>query len=655
MSDTTPGRYRGSERIQLPFSQSARMVGGYIWSRIANQLRSGLPIVLYLLAVQVLVLGTPVQQWPQVAIGVGLVIIGLAAFLEGLMLAVMPVGELCGLSLPRRLSMAGILLVVLLLGLLATAAEPSVVVLRGIGRSVTPWDAPLLFTLLGHRSLLLVGAIGIGVGLAFAMGVLRLLLRWSVKPMLLISVAMVLAVSIWARFEPNLALLSGLAWDTGAITTSDVTVPLMLALGVGISRMSGKKEDEASGFGAVAMASLVPVVTVLMLGAVLLPTVPQPMSREQFLASDHETTVRQLFGDRRAFEQWASDNLSPAELALWNGAGDSQFEAPGAATADTGNEAEAFLSVLKQSAQIAVWAVVPLALFLLFVVRVLLRRRLPWPDESLLGVTLCIVGMMLFTTGVEIGLKRLGDQSGKNLPVLFQPMERPEDAVTLHDFDPALVLESVERDGTRSSYFLFQGEHGPEPVPFVAERFDAASGTYLHIPRSEPRLSGAAGGIVLLLIALGLGFTVTLVEPAVAALGVTMESVTVGVFPRWRLMWVASAGVGVGTLAGFAMIVWHIPLLWILVPLYFVILVLTWISSELFAGISWDAGGATTASITVPVVLAMGSGLGGTLGTAESFGILALASAFPILAVLLAGFTVSQGQASGSGGSDESR
>ena len=137
----------------------------YIWARLAAQLRSGLPIVLYLLAVQVIVLRTPVQDWPQILGGVVLVIIGLAAFLEGLMLAIMPVGELCGLSLPR----------------------PRRLVFCSSSSSWGSWRRPLslyrrapahrrarhalmstLFALLGHRSLLLVIAIGAGVGIAFS-------------------------------------------------------------------------------------------------------------------------------------------------------------------------------------------------------------------------------------------------------------------------------------------------------------------------------------------------------------------------------------------------------------------------------------------------------------------------------------------------------
>lgn len=642
MSGGLPTAPAGSQAISLSLRQRAGMIAEYVWTRISFQLRSALPIVLYLLAVQVVVLGTPVREWPQVAVGVVMVIVGLAAFLEGLMLAVMPVGELCGLSLPRRLTIGGILLVVFLMGLLATAAEPSIVVLQNIGRSVTPWDAPLLFALLGHRSLLLIGAIGAGVGIAFAIGMLRLLLRWSVKPMLLISAAAVVAVTIWARTEPNLALLCGLAWDAGAITTSDVTVPLMLALGVGVSRMSGQKEDEASGFGAVAMASLIPVVTVLLIGLLLLPKMPQPMTRVEFLRSDQEAVVKQLFGKQQAFDRWAAENLSAAELSAWTNG--EQPAKQGLGTVESGNSspAQPLRSVFLESAWVAARAIIPLALFLIVIVLVVLRRRLPWPDETVLGVIFCIVGMTVFTTGVETGLKRLGEQSGKSLPSLFRATERAEDAVTLRGFDLSLVTETIRPDGTRDKHFLYESKGAPQLVPFVRERFDPSTGSYLHIPRSGPRLPGAAGGIVLLLVALGLGFTVTLVEPAVAALGFTMENVTVGVFPRWRMVLIVSAGVGAGTMAGFAMIVWGIPLLWILVPLYLAIFALTLISSEFFTGIGWDAGGATTASVTVPVVLAMGAGLGGQIGVAESFGILALGSGFPILGVLLAGLPVSR-------------
>lgn len=621
------------------------MVGSYLWSRLAAQLRSAVPVVLYLLAVQVLLLGVPVRNGLGVAAGIGMVVVGLAAFLEGLMLAIMPVGELCGLNLPRRVHLPGILVVVFLIGLLATAAEPSIVVLQRIGESVMPWDAPLLFALLGRHSLLLILAIGAGVGIAFTLGMLRALRRWPLKPVLLVSVCVTIAATIAAGREPNLARLYGLAWDAGGITTSDVTVPLMLALGVGLARMSGRDEDEASGFGSVAMASLVPILTVLALGALLLPMVPKPMSRAEFFSGDRTVFVRQLFDDREAFERWAAEHLSPQELAALSEGEEGVPREDAAELADVSPPSVG--TVFLETAVVAVRAVVPLALFLVLIVRVVLRRRLPWPDETLLGVLLCFAGMTLFTAGLELGLLRMGEQSGESLPKLFQSSERIEDAVTIKGFDPSVVFESIAADGSRDRFFLFAGPDGPTPVPFVAERWDAAAGTYLHVPRSGPRISGVGGWIALLLVGLGLGFTTTLMEPAVAALGITMENITVGVFPRGRFVTIVSGGVGMGTLAGFAMLTSGIPLIWILVPLYAAILGLTMASSDLFAGMAWDAGGATTASITVPLVLSIGAGLGRRVGAAEHFGILALASAFPIITVLLAGLSVNWGRRQG--------
>jgi len=640
------------------------MVGSYLWSRLAAQLRSAVPVVLYLLAVQVLLLGVPVRNGLGVAAGIGMVVVGLAAFLEGLMLAIMPVGELCGLNLPRRVPLPGILAVVFLIGLLATAAEPSIVVLQRIGESVMPWDAPLLFVLLGRRSLLLVLAIGVGVGIAFTLGMLRALRQWPLKPVLLVSVCVTVAATIAAGREPNLARLCGLAWDAGGITTSDVTVPLMLALGVGLARMAGRDEDEASGFGSVAMASLVPILTVLALGALLLPTVPRPMSRAEFLAGDQTVFVRQLFGDRQAFDGWAAEHLSPHELAalsegeeaapFGDAAGRSapiedaaEPAVPAAPAERSERSAPSVGALFLETAVLAARAVVPLALFLVLIVRVVLRRRLPWPDETLLGVLLCLAGMTLFTAGLELGLLRMGEQSGESLPTLFQGAERIEDAVTIRGFDPSVVFESVAADGSRERFFLLAGPDGPTPVPFVADRWDAATGTYLHVPRSGPRIPGAGGWIALLLVGLGLGFTTTLMEPSVAALGITMENITVGVFTRGRFVAIVSGGVGLGTLAGFAMLTSGVPLIWILVPLYAAILGLTMASSELFAGMAWDAGGATTASITVPLVLSIGAGLGGRVGAAEHFGILALASGFPIITVLLAGLSVNRGRHQG--------
>jgi hypothetical protein len=102
-------------------------------------------------------------------------------------------------------------------------------------------------------------------------------------------------------------------------------------------------------------------------------------------------------------------------------------------------------------------------------------------------------------------------------------------------------------------------------------------------------------------------------------------------------MHTVATGVGVGIAVGAAKIIWDIPLIWLLVPPYLILLIITKFSSEEFVNIGWDSAGVTTGPVTVPLVLAMGLGIGTQVGVVEGFGILSLASVYPILGVLLVG------------------
>lgn len=99
-------------------------------------------------------------------------------------------------------------------------------------------------------------------------------------------------------------------------------------------------------------------------------------------------------------------------------------------------------------------------------------------------------------------------------------------------------------------------------------------------------------------------------------------------------------GVGLGTLLGMLKILLEIPLVWIIVPVYLFLLILNTFSKSEFIDIAWDSAGVTTGPITVPLIIAMGLGIGNQMGTVDGFGVLAAASAFPILSVLLMGMIV---------------
>ena len=137
-----------------------------------------------------------------------------------------------------------------------------------------------------------------------------------------------------------------------------------------------------------------------------------------------------------------------------------------------------------------------------------------------------------------------------------------------------------------------------------------------------------------------LGFGATLAEPALNALGQTVESLTNGAFKKSLLMYAVAIGVGCGIALGVLKIVYDIPIVYLIMPGYLIAIVLTLLSTEEFVNVAWDSAGVTTGPVTVPLVLAMGLGFGNALGITEGFGILAMASIGPIIAVQLTGLWI---------------
>ncbi|NLO44134.1 MAG: DUF1538 family protein, partial [Candidatus Cloacimonetes bacterium] len=131
-------------------------------------------------------------------------------------------------------------------------------------------------------------------------------------------------------------------------------------------------------------------------------------------------------------------------------------------------------------------------------------------------------------------------------------------------------------------------------------------------------------------------------EPALNALGMAVEDITVGTFKKSLLIQSVGVGVGAGIAIGLAKIIWDLPLFWMLVIPYMLLMVFTKLSSEEFVNIGWDSAGVTTGPITVPLVLSLGLGIGAQVGAAEGFGILSMASVCPIISVLSVGLIVNR-------------
>ncbi len=689
----TAGQSSG-RKVNIGFRNAVALILPYVWKRIKEQIRSVWLIVVYLLLFQTLILRLAVTDAAVIALGLAIVIIGLTLFLEGLFLGLMALGETIGIRLPRKSGLFSILAFAFVLGVGATFAEPAIGVLRTAGASVQAWEAPLLFLLLNKHADYLVYAVGIGVGIAVMAGMVRFMYGLSLKPFIYVLVGGLTIFSALAWFDPNLRHITGLAWDCGAVTTGPVTVPLVLALGIGISRVMSSSSSGGGGFGVVTLASLFPILAVLILGLSFSSSVPRPMEESRFFSAEHRPSAEVLFESRQALFAYAFDNASEESQALlFEGGRDEMLRELRSMTVDEERRAAFFgpdpqalydwavargsdaqrlavfgteealrdafkqhshggsaapldkVSLVQSGLAASARAIVPLAIFMLVVLLLVLREKLPRADEVFLGIGLAFAGMAFLSVGLEMGLSRLGNQVGSKLPVLFKSITIEEERSTVANFDPGTVVTAVTSAGERSSVFFLKQEGEVKAVPYDPKGYDETTGTYTYTPQRGPLFDawgGLSGIMVLLLFAFIMGYGATLAEPALNALALTVEEMTVGTFRKAMLMQAVAVGVGAGIALGVSKIVWDIPVAFLILPPYILLLVITALSSEEYVNIGWDSAGVTTGPVTVPLVLAMGLGIGSQVGGVEGFGILAAASVCPILAVLLMGLVVNR-------------
>ena len=615
-------------QIRLSFSEKLSILWPYITENFLLQLKSIWFIVFYLAAFQVLVLGLPIVYTAMITIGIFIVIVGLMFFMEGLRLGLMPLGETIGAILPRNTPLWGVLLFALILGIGATFAEPAIAVLRSAGAGVRADQAPLLFSLLNDFTGELVAVVGLGVGLAVLLGVLRFYRNWSLKRLILPMVLLLVALTLFANANPQLAAILGLAWDCGAVTTGPVTVPLVLALGIGVCRILGDGDTSNAGFGIVTLASLFPILAVLLLGFYhyfaadyvgaehykgphQVEVQPQALANKPLpVMADEETlftpeefqqyiATGELEADVDVAYRGGTKQLIEGEIVLTDAQivlKKSPSPIPALVSDDTWNPKVNLGGDLTSAGLASVRAIVPLSLFLLaslWFILFLNREKMKISQEIIIGIAFAVIGMTLFMLGLSLGLTPLGSQLGGNIPTAFA-------SVT---------------------------PWGAEQGGVVAAKFSTET----------------AGKVVAIIFGFFLGYGATLAEPALNALGNTVEKVTVGAFKKRLLMHSVAFGVGIGIAAGVTKIAFNLPLVHLLIPPYALLLLLTWMSSEEFVNFGWDSAGVTTGPITVPLVLAMGLGVGAAVpGVSDGFGILALASVGPIITVLSVGLIVAR-------------
>ena len=222
-------------------------------SKILEALISALPItaIVYVIAMTPLF---SISQTELITFSVGavLLILGIGLFNLGADLAMTPMGTHVGAGLSGQHKLGRLLVVCFVLGLLITIAEPDLQVLANQVRAVM-------------NGTLLIYTIGVGVGAFLVISILKIVLKRSLSQILMLFYMLLFALALLLAVSGNEALLP-MAFDSGCVTTGPITVPFIMALGVGISSVLGDRRNKENSFGMVALCSVGPILSVLILG-----------------------------------------------------------------------------------------------------------------------------------------------------------------------------------------------------------------------------------------------------------------------------------------------------------------------------------------------------------------------------------------------------
>ncbi len=231
-----------------------------------SSLRDLLPIILVIGAFQLLVFRTPVEGLWSMAMGALLVVAGLTFFIFGLRVALFPVGEGLAHALARKGSVTLLIIFAFVLGFGTTIAEPALIAIAAEAAEVAAEANAIGSSDVdkGNYAFGLRLTVALAVGVALVIGVMRILANWSLPLIIIGGYFLVVIVTAVAPEE-----IVGVAYDSGGVTTSTVTVPLVTALGVGLASSLRGRNPLTDGFGLIALASLTPILFVMIYGMIV--------------------------------------------------------------------------------------------------------------------------------------------------------------------------------------------------------------------------------------------------------------------------------------------------------------------------------------------------------------------------------------------------
>jgi hypothetical protein len=224
------------------------------------------PMVSVILIFQFFIIKQPIPDLINLISGILFIVLGLTLFIQGLEQSLFPIGESMAQAFAQKGSLFWLLCFSFCLGFSTTIAEPALIAIANEAATVAQNEGLLenstttvLLYALGLRI-----TVAISVGLAILIGVLRIIHGWKLHHLIIYGY---LAIVIITPFAPKHII--GIAYDTGGVTTSTITVPLVTALGIGLAKAIKGRNPMTDGFGLIAFASLTPIIFVMLYGMLL--------------------------------------------------------------------------------------------------------------------------------------------------------------------------------------------------------------------------------------------------------------------------------------------------------------------------------------------------------------------------------------------------
>jgi len=231
-----------------------------------SSLRDLAPIILVIAFFQIFVLQQPPDNVFSLLTGTFFVVLGLTFFVYGLEMGLFPIGESMAHAFAKKGSVFWLLTFAFALGFGTTVAEPALIAISDEASEVAAKAGQIAATGEAMESYAtgLRYTVALSVGIAIVVGVLRILLDWSIHYMIMVGYIIVIIVTSFAPAE-----IIGIAYDSGGVTTSTITVPLVTALGIGLASSISGRNPMIDGFGLIAFASLMPIIFVLVYGILI--------------------------------------------------------------------------------------------------------------------------------------------------------------------------------------------------------------------------------------------------------------------------------------------------------------------------------------------------------------------------------------------------